>query len=123
VRIVYYSMTGNTKSFAERFASEGYEVASITESPSSEDFVLITPTYDFGEVPKVVQRFLEQYGERLKAVVATGNRNWGGFFGKSGDIISTNYSVPLLHKVELRGTDEDFRIIKERLENDDRLRR
>lgn len=115
IRIIYYSITGNTKAFAERFTAEGFEVEALKDANPSEPFVLFTPTYTFGEVPVKVQRFLEDHSEYLAAVVSFGNRNWGEEFGKAGDVISTNYGVPLLYKVELRGVDKDFHKIRRRL--------
>lgn len=113
--IVYFSLTGNTKAFAERFLSEGFDVTPVGETNPSEPFTLFTPTYNFGKVPRRVKKFLEFNLSNLSGVVAFGNRNWGENFGKSGDILAEQYSVPLLRKVEMRGTDEDFNAVRELL--------
>lgn len=117
MNIIYYSMSGNTKSFVERFETEGYGVLSLAEVKEVNDpYVLFTPTYSFGEIPKPVTDFLERNSAQLKAVVSSGNRNWGAFFGKAGELIQAKYGVPLLHKFELRGTQQDFDTVKERLD-------
>ncbi|SET42539.1 protein involved in ribonucleotide reduction [Oceanobacillus limi] len=113
--IVYYSMTGNTKAFAERFKAEGYEVVSVEHAEPSEPFTLFTPTYNFGEVPQPVREFLDKYEGLLTGVVAFGNRNWGAKFAQAGDLIAEVCEVPLLRKVEMRGTDEDYEYVKERI--------
>lgn len=112
--IVYYSMTGNTRAFAKRFEADGFAVQSIDSAPS-EPFILFTPTYNFGKVPDKVAAFLGKHGGHLAGVVAFGNRNWGGNFAKAGDVITEQYNVPLLRKVELRGTETDYIEIKGRL--------
>lgn len=106
--IVYYSLTGNTKAFAERYLAEGYEVIPLGNAKPNAPYTLFTPTYNFGEVPREVSEFLDNNHGNLTGVVSFGNRNWGGKFAKAGEIISEKYRVPLIRKVEMRGTDEDF---------------
>lgn len=110
MNVIYYSITGNTKAFASRFRSAlPVEVFISTEVP----FVIFTPTYNFGEIPEPVADFLHKNHSHLRGVVAFGNRNWGDNFAKAGDLISEKYNVPLIRKIELRGTDQDFEAIKE----------
>lgn len=79
----------------------------------SAPFVLVLPTYADGEgrgaVPKQVIRFLNVETNRryVRGVVGTGNRNFGKFFGYAADIVASRCNVPLLHKLELLGTEED----------------
>lgn len=114
--IYYYSITGNTRSFAERFThlSNVYRIP-ISENYPTQEFIVFTPTYNFGEVPAPVSRFLEKYSEYLVGVVAFGNRNWGGYYAKAGELIAKKFNVPLLKRIELRGTDKDYEFIKELL--------
>lgn len=110
MNVIYYSITGNTKAFASRFRSAlPVEVFISTEVP----FVIFTPTYNFGEIPEPVADFLHKNHSYLKGVVAFGNRNWGGKFAKAGDLIAEQYGVPLIRKIELRGTDQDYDYINE----------
>lgn len=113
--IVYYSLTGNTKAFAERYLAEGYEVIPLGNAKPNAPYTLFTPTYNFGEVPREVSQFLDNNHGNLTEVVSFGNRNWGGKFAKAGEIISDRYGVPLIRKVEMRGTDDDYEYIKERI--------
>lgn len=107
IKIAYHSRTGNVKAFVERYLTE-YETVDISEVKSmNEAYVLITPTYDFGQVPEVVTKWLRKNNASLVGVIASGNRNWGDLYGHAGDIISDLYEVPLLAKFELRGTIAD----------------
>ncbi|PGQ63345.1 class Ib ribonucleoside-diphosphate reductase assembly flavoprotein NrdI, partial [Bacillus thuringiensis] len=80
-----------------------------------EDFILITYTTGFGNVPERVLDFLERNNEKLKGVSASGNRNWGDMFDASADKISTKYEVPIVSKFELSGTNNDVEYFKERV--------
>lgn len=107
VKIAYYSRTGNVKAFVDKYLTE-YETVDISEVKSmNEAYVLITPTYDFGQVPEVVTKWLRKNNASLVGVIASGNRNWGDLYGHAGDIISDIYEVPLIAKFELRGTIAD----------------
>lgn len=83
-----------------------------------EPFILVTPTFADGEgrgaVPKQVIRFLNDPENRsyIRGVIASGNRNFGKFFGYAGDVISTRCQVPCLYKFELMGTQDDVDKVK-----------
>lgn len=106
--IYYYSLTGNTKAFAERFKAEGYGVKQLEDYDLLSPFILFTPTYNFGKVPEEVATFIESNFRNTIGVVAFGNRNWGDNFANAGRVISSQYPTPLIGEVEMRGTDEDF---------------
>ena len=72
------------------------------------DYILITPTIGFGKVPEDVERFLKENYKYLKGVVGSGNKNWGNRFAKASEIISEQYNVPLLMKIELHGNTKDL---------------
>lgn len=111
IKVAFYSMSGNTRSFVEKLDVESID---IMEKPSvNESFILLTPTYFFGQVPDEVGSWLMDNGSNMRGVISFGNRNWGSNFAKAGDIISESYGVPLLDKVEMRGTDDDVRRINE----------
>ncbi len=107
--LVYYaSLSGNVRRFAARLP-DGFEVYDIKEHPvAAGPFVLLTYTFSFGRIPKPVEAWLEQNGSQLRAVAASGNRNWGDLFGRAGDLIAARYDVPLLHKFELSGSQQDI---------------
>lgn len=113
--IAYYSMTGNVRRFVEDYL-DGYETIDITEVDNVDSpYVLITPTYYFGQVPEEVNDFLADNSENMIGVIASGQMNWGVNYGKAGDIISDHYGVPLVAKFELRGTKYDGERIKRKL--------
>jgi protein involved in ribonucleotide reduction len=116
--IVYFSSQSlNTMRFVEKL---GYRSLRIPLSPSSsepliidEEYILLCPTYagddGRGAVPKQVIKFLNIEENRIfmKGVIASGSRNFGKYFGYSGNVISKKCGVPLLYKFELMGTPED----------------
>ncbi|UXU70541.1 class Ib ribonucleoside-diphosphate reductase assembly flavoprotein NrdI [Mammaliicoccus sciuri] len=75
-------------------------------------YILITPTYNFGEVPEEVNAFLENHNKDMIAVMSAGNRNWGQNFAKSGETISKKYNVELIGKFEMMGTQSDVEVLK-----------
>lgn len=113
MKVYYASMTGNVRRFLGKC---GIDAIPISDAPlTQEPFVLVTYTFGFGAVPKEVVAWLNANNRNLRGVAASGNRNWGDYFGMAGDTIAKTYNVPLLHTFELAGTSEDIRIFKERL--------
>lgn len=114
--IVYDTMLGKTKKFAEKL-SDALAIPAIPLSAYSdhEPFVLITYTINFGEVPNATSHFLEQHASKLLGVASGGNRVWGDNFGRAADLISARYHVPVLQKFELEGNPSDINLITERL--------
>ena len=99
--IVYYSSaTENTKRFVEKlgFPSQRIPLRKADEPIQvDEPYVLICPTYGGGAsiahentrpVPNQVIRFLNDKHNRdlLRAVIASGNTNFGTDFGRVGKI-------------------------------------
>lgn len=105
ILVCYDSKTGNV----ERFISKlGVKAIKIKENMKIEDdFIFVTYTTGFGKVPEGTMNFLKSNYRKLLAVAASGNRNWGQNFAKSADIIARMYQVPVLHKFELSGTEND----------------
>lgn len=105
ILVVYYSRTGNVRRFLKKVDLETVEIKDGLEI--DKDFVLVTPTTGFGDVPMQVLKFLQRNHYKMRAVAASGNRNWGTGFAKSADKVSNMYNVPILLKFELSGTSED----------------
>ncbi|WP_046213271.1 class Ib ribonucleoside-diphosphate reductase assembly flavoprotein NrdI [Paenibacillus wulumuqiensis] len=106
--IAYDSKTGNVKRFIGKLKNSSVQAVQIDEALQlNEPFVLVTYTTGFGQVPEKVTHFLENNHGRLLGVAASGNRNWGENFGKSADLISERYGVPVVYKFELSGTTGD----------------
>lgn len=119
IPIIYYSRTGQTEKFIEKLQEKininTYAIHENTDLTISSKYILITPTYKFGEVPERVIEFLKDNGQNLIGVISSGNKNWGMNFAKAGDLISSALQVPLIHKYELAGTEADINFIVEYL--------
>lgn len=109
ILIVYYSLTGNVRRFVEKTGRPAQEIVYRVYEP----FVIVTPTTGFGDVPGIVTAFIRVNRAYLRGVAASGNRNWGANYTKAADIISAQYNVPIIHRFELAGTDEDVRKFNE----------
>lgn len=125
MKIIYFSLTGNCRRFLFFCKLDEEDVISMTDVDIVDyDYILVTPTVGFGEVPKEVTNFLNKNGKYLRGVVSSGNRNWGANFAIAGDIISKEYNVPLLMKIELLGNKSDiekFKKIYEEIKINDKI--
>lgn len=111
--IVYASLTGNVERFVKRTLLRSVKISN--DLKVDEHFILVTYTTGFGEVPREVTTFLQVNHRNLRAVASSGNMNWGTNFGKSADLISKEYKVPVLMKFELAGTKKDTQLFIERV--------
>lgn len=108
MKIVYFSFTGNCRRFLSMANIEENNIVELNKDLKvEEDYILLTPTIGFGEVPEPVNQFLKNNENKPKGVVASGNRNWGTNFANAANIINENYNVPILMKIELHGTKQD----------------
>ncbi len=110
MKIIVYSLTGNCKRFVDMCEIPEEDVVHLQDIDYDVDFdyILITPTFGFGEVPAAVSKFLVENYMYLKGVVGSGNKNWGERFANASEIISKEYDVPLLMKIELHGSKKDI---------------
>lgn len=130
--IVYFSSSGFTHRFVEKLELPAKRIPrSIKEATTfevEEPFVLIVPTYELMEVhgenkgvkkylPRQVIHFLNNPANRAKmvGVIGAGNRNFYDEFAYSADVVSKKTGVPILYRVELAGTEDDVKIVKEGL--------
>lgn len=120
MKIYYYSMTGNTKSFLQRSKFDNYENINSVEEVN-EPFIIATGTVKYGEVPLPVINFLENNSQYLRGVISSGNRNWGENFAKAGDVIAEKYNVPLIMKFELRGSQKQLEEFNERMDKFEKI--
>lgn len=121
--LVWYSTaSGNTARFLRALDLPNLELQPGHEVIVDRPFVLVTPTYadgmGRGAVPKPVIKFLNNPGNRqhLLGVIAGGNRNFGEFFARAGDVIAQKCGVPVLYRFELAGTPADVARVKQGLE-------
>lgn len=128
--ITYFSSTSeNTHRFVRKLGLPALRIPLRRKDPElvvKEPHVLIVPTYgggagmtgDFSRpVPKQVIKFLGNETNRalLRAVISSGNLNFGPDFCKAGDIISAKCQVPYLYRFELMGTEYDVMRVREGL--------
>ncbi len=109
--IVYDSLTGQSKRFAEKLNMLSYDINHFNQA-SNEDILLVTRTFNFGEVPEPTKKFLNLHADLVKGVCVSGNRNWGSNYGAAGDKINKQYNIPLILKFEASGFDKDVDIVK-----------
>ncbi|WP_333589384.1 class Ib ribonucleoside-diphosphate reductase assembly flavoprotein NrdI [Ligilactobacillus acidipiscis] len=110
MKIVYFSVTGQTKRFVKKLSlKDTYEIDPIDpEIEVGEPFVLIVPTYE-KDITEPVTDFL-YYGsnqEQLQGVAGTGNRNFAQLFVFTAKDISKEFNVTLLYTFEFNGTTKD----------------
>ncbi len=122
MNIVYFSKTNNVKRFCAKLPYQ--TLVGDEKLVCSEPYILITYTTGFGEIPNTVAKFLENADNQnnLKAVLSSGNKNWGANYAKAADLIAKKYSVPVLMKFELSGNVHDvekFKIKYEELVNNE----
>jgi protein involved in ribonucleotide reduction len=88
----------------------------------SSEYVLLVPTYGGGNenqtVPRQVVQFLNipENRQRIKGVVGLGNTNFGAHYCRAAEIVSAKTGTPLLYRVEITGTQDDVREVKNRME-------
>ncbi|ATI36396.1 class Ib ribonucleoside-diphosphate reductase assembly flavoprotein NrdI (plasmid) [Rhodococcus sp. H-CA8f] len=128
--LVYFSSASlNTHRFIQRLGIPATRIP--IHGPDGgfrveEPYVLVVPTYGGGGslsgkdthyVPKPVARFLNNPDNRalIRAVIASGNLNFGEFFAYAGHVISQKCGVPFLYRFELMGTAEDIVRVREGL--------
>lgn len=117
--IVYDSLTGNVQRFISKLTN--VRTVKIEDNLTiDEPYVLVTYTFSYGNVPESTANFLKGNGHLMRGVAASGNRNWGDFFGRAGKLISEQYQVPLLATFELSGTQKDLLNFNEGVMNLDR---
>ena len=126
--IFYFSsVSENTKRFVEKLGIPAERIPLRWDSASpliaDTEYVLVVPTYgagrDISSVPSQVVKFLniEANREKLVGIIGTGNTNFGSGYCKAAAIISEKTQVPVLHRVEILGTEEDVRITKEKIDS------
>lgn len=111
--IVYFSsVTENTRRLVDKTGLDGHRIPLRRTEPEllvTEPYILLVPTYGSGDgrmaVPKQVIRFLNNPANRAlcRAVVATGNRNFGDAYGLGGKMVAAKLGVPMLGAFELAG--------------------
>lgn len=111
MKIVFTSRTGNVASFVDRLELDAVEIITGNET-IEEEFVLITYTDGDGELPYVIETFLEENHAKMRGVAASGNVAWEDSYCLAADVIHEKYNVPIIGKFEDDGTDADVEAVK-----------
>lgn len=126
--VVYDSRGGTTRHAAEQVAKmlgvPSFDVKhkeTLDALYHYEAFIFFTYTDMLGKLSKRTRRFLfdAPHTHRMKGVVANGSSDFisKGVFGVAGDIISNQYQVPLIRKLDKGGTERDLRDIQMKVED------
>ncbi len=114
--VIFDSLTGQTKKFADNLGFKSVHVKLYEGSPDDEIF-LVTRSINFGQIPLTTKDFLDTYKEKVIGVAVSGNRNWGINYGKAGESIESYYGIPLVLKFEGSGYKSDVLKVKEWISN------
>lgn len=104
MKIYYDSLTGNVKRFSNKLDYHCYLISD--EIITNEQYVLITYTTNFGEVPYTTKEFIKN-NPNIICIISSGNRNWGNNFARSADVIRKKFNLRWWYKFELSGSDKD----------------
>lgn len=114
MKLVYMSLTGQTKKFINKLQFDSLEInMSKTDYKMEEPYVIIVPTYDY-QVTCIIDKFID-YGNNvnyLKGVCGSGNKNFNDLFCFTAKNLALKYKVPLIHCFEFNGNANDVEIIK-----------
>ncbi|ENL1642553.1 class Ib ribonucleoside-diphosphate reductase assembly flavoprotein NrdI [Raoultella ornithinolytica] len=114
--IVYFSSSSeNTHRFVQRLGLPAVRIPLNERERIQVDapYILIVPSYGgggtAGAVPRQAIRFLNDphNRQRIRGVIAAGNRNFGDAYGRAGDVVAQKCGVPYLYRFELMGTPTD----------------
>ena len=110
--IVYWSSdSGGTRRVAEALNTDTVE---LSDYDGTSPYVLACPTYDQprgGFTPKPVRQFLEEHAHLMVGVLGLGNRNFGEKYCQAAHDISKQHNVPIVHRIDIMGTVDDYRTI------------
>ena len=86
----------------------------LADYDGTSPYVLMTPTYDQprgGFTPKPVQAFLDEHAHLMVGVLGSGNLNFQEYYCQAAIDISKEYGVPIVHRIDIMGTVDDYRTI------------
>ena len=110
--IVYYSSnSGGTRRIADNLNTQTVE---LSKYDGHSPYVLMVPTYEQrrgGFTPRPVQNFLDTHAGSMIGVIGTGNRNFGEHYCRAAHDVSQAYNVPILWRIDIMGTVDDYRTI------------
>ena len=113
MKLVYDSLTGNTRRFAEQLAlASGLPLETVTAYTGG-PALLLTYTFAQGSVPDQTAKFLSRHASQLRGVVSSGSFHWGQNFGRAGRSIAEQFGVPLVAIINKSGSQADLALVKD----------
>ncbi|MCL1924412.1 MAG: class Ib ribonucleoside-diphosphate reductase assembly flavoprotein NrdI [Defluviitaleaceae bacterium] len=107
MKIVYMSITGKVHAFLKKTNFTNLTRIITGKELISEPYILVTGTIGMGEIAPELDNFLTNNYKNLKAVVGSGNKNWGDMYCKAAYTISERYNIRLLMTFESAGNKHD----------------
>ena len=109
--IIYASRTGNVRYIVQKLGLPAKDIVDVDKIDAP--YLLFTYTDGLGSIPPIVDQFMTANYNQCKGIIVSGNRNFGhAFFGRAGDLLAVQYGIPLIEKLELRGTTSNYETIK-----------
>ena len=106
--IVYDSLTGLGKEFAEALGYPGQPVGQGVNEPC----ILVTRNVGLGKIPETTIRFLDRHRAYVLGVVVNGSKKFGPFYCKAADKINNLYEIPVIRKISGSGSQEDIEYVR-----------
>lgn len=117
MKIVYITLTGQTRKFVNKLDMETIELSPIDPFIEvNEPFIIVVPTYE-KEATEILWEFLDT-GENkryFQGVAGGGNRNFNELFVFTAKDLARDYDVPLLHAFEFQGSPKDVKALKDKI--------
>ncbi len=118
MKIVYITLTGQTRKFVNKLDMETIELSPIDPFIEiNEPFIIVAPTYE-KEATEILWEFLDTGENRryFKGVAGGGNRNFNELFVFTAKDLAEDYDVPMLHAFEFQGSPRDVEALKEKID-------
>ena len=117
MKIVYITLTGQTRKFVNKLDMETIELSPIDPFIEiNEPFIIVAPTSE-KEATEILWEFLDT-GENkryVQGVAGGGNRNFNELFVFTAKDLARDYDVPLLHAFEFQGSPKDVKALKDKI--------
>lgn len=114
MKLVYFSVTGQTRRFIKKVGLPAYEIDQTNPFHELNDpYILVVPTYD-RDITEVADDFIEFKSNRhhLQGVAGSGNLNFGDLYVYTAKDLAAKYGVSLLFDFEMSGTPADVENFK-----------
>ncbi|MDR1568148.1 MAG: class Ib ribonucleoside-diphosphate reductase assembly flavoprotein NrdI [Streptococcaceae bacterium] len=112
MKAVFFSLTGQTKRFANKLGITSIDISSNPFLTIDEDFVLLAPTYD-KSMTEVANQFLEHEHnlQFCRGIIGIGNKNFADLFIYTAKDLAFDYDLELLYGLEFSGTSADVEAV------------